>query len=90
MLFAVQRLENELPSVVEVIEEILESPCLEWPPFVSGATIRVRQTEQRFLTNVAYEMKSDEGDKEDRKRENGTAGLIGRGNGFIAPRWVAT
>lgn len=61
MPFAVQRLESELPSVVEVIEEILESPCLEWPLFVSGATIRVRQTEQRFLTNVAYEMKSDAG-----------------------------
>lgn len=54
MLFAVQRPENELSSVVEVIEEILESPRLEWPLFVSGATICVRWAEQRFLTNVAY------------------------------------
>lgn len=75
--FAVQRPENELPFVVEVIEEILESPRLEWPLFVSGATIRVRRAEQRFLTNVAYEWNSTRAygsDKEDRKRENGTAG----------------
>lgn len=52
-------------------------PRLEWPLFVSGATIRVRRSEQRFLTNTACEWdptKACGGDKEDRKRENGTAG----------------
>jgi len=86
MLFAVQRSENELPSVVEVIGGNIGKPAPRRrvassgpPALVSGAAIHVRRFEQtRFLTNVAHEwdpwtMRTRHGDKEDReKRENGT------------------
>jgi len=77
MLFAVQRSENELPSVVEIIGEILESSAVasSGPPLVSGAAIHARRVEQtRFLTNVGFAhewdpwtMRTRRGDKEDRE-----------------------